>query len=210
MLATRLTDDRKARGVPLAGPMTDDEKNRNALFIYQIPLKQKKITYNENELLDNTMVGGNYGSVSAYNSLGIKKGGNFNEVKQSDYVLECDDYSQKKSKKTLKMSDTLGNTRGFEKAVLSKGRIMGKFTGTNNLKLVRDTRYPIRCVYQSYNVTDNTTITETQIKDISDNINTIYTKGFASGSLVLNTTERKTEPIFNTTSGVQNKLCSFM
>jgi len=38
-LAERLRDDRAKRGVPLDGPMTDDEKIRNALMIFQIPLK---------------------------------------------------------------------------------------------------------------------------------------------------------------------------
>jgi hypothetical protein len=100
--------------------------------------------------------------------------------------------------------------RGFEKAVLSKGRDMGKFTGTNNLTLVRDTSYPIRCVYQSYNVTDTTTITEAQIKDIVESINNVYTKGVASGSLVLSTTDRKTEPKFDTSGVGEKKLCAFM
>ncbi len=40
--AKRLADDRKERGVPADGPMTPEEKNRNSLFIYQIPLKQKQ------------------------------------------------------------------------------------------------------------------------------------------------------------------------
>jgi hypothetical protein len=40
-LAKRLTQDRKERSVALEGAMTEDEKDRNVLFVYQIPLKQK-------------------------------------------------------------------------------------------------------------------------------------------------------------------------
>jgi hypothetical protein len=38
-IAERLSDDRKKRGVSIQGSMTEDEKQRNALLIFQIPLK---------------------------------------------------------------------------------------------------------------------------------------------------------------------------
>ncbi len=44
-LAERLQDDRKARKNDTISAMTDDEKERNVLFIYQIPLKTKKPVY---------------------------------------------------------------------------------------------------------------------------------------------------------------------
>jgi hypothetical protein len=37
-VAKRLEDDRKERGVPLKGAITKEEKQRNVIFIYQIPL----------------------------------------------------------------------------------------------------------------------------------------------------------------------------
>ena len=42
-IAERLEDDRKRRGVPLKGEMTNEEKHKNAIFIYQIPLVQKYV-----------------------------------------------------------------------------------------------------------------------------------------------------------------------
>ncbi len=87
-------------------------------------------------------------------------------------------------------------SRGFESAVLSKGRSMGKHTGTNGLTLERDDRFPIRCTVQYYNVTDVAEVTEAQIKEISSTIDNTYKTALATGSLVLNTTERKTEPVF--------------
>ena len=89
---------------------------------------------------------------------------------------------------------------------------MGRFTGTNSLILFRDPRYPIRCTYQSYNVTDSSTVTEAQIKEISEAINAVYAKSDASGSLVVGgKTDRKTEsdmtkPVFSTTSFAENIL----
>lgn len=40
--AQRLADDRAARGAATTGAMTDDEKARNVIFIYQIPLKTRR------------------------------------------------------------------------------------------------------------------------------------------------------------------------
>lgn len=40
--ATRLVDDRKARGVPLEGPMTAEERERNVIYVIQVPLKIKE------------------------------------------------------------------------------------------------------------------------------------------------------------------------
>jgi hypothetical protein len=40
-VAKRLEDDRKERGVDIKGPMTQEEKNRNVIYIYQIPLEIK-------------------------------------------------------------------------------------------------------------------------------------------------------------------------
>ena len=196
MLAKRLTDDRKSRGVSLEGPMTTDEKNRNALFIYQIPLLQRNIKER------NTC----YEESSSEESVGgAGAGGAFD-----DEWDDCEDDYKYESKKSKSKKQSV--VRGFEKAVLSKGREMGRFTGTNSLILFRDPRYPIRCTYQSYNVTDSSTVTEAQIKEISEAINAVYAKSDASGSLVVGgKTDRKTEsdmtkPVFSTTSFAENIL----
>lgn len=43
-VATRLRDDREKRGVPLDGPMTQEERDRNVLLILSVPLKQKMLS----------------------------------------------------------------------------------------------------------------------------------------------------------------------
>lgn len=177
MRAERLTDDRKKRGVPLDGPMTDEEKNRNALFIYQIPLRQKPrppVHYMNSA----AAFGADTSNCCMMN--------NECDVDTSD-CLEVP-YSPPKSKRS----------RGFEKAVLSRGEYMGKFTGTNGLTLERDDRFPIRCTVQYYNVTDSTEITEAQIKEISETIANTYVTAQATGSLVFNKTDRPTESVLET------------
>ena len=161
MKAERLSDDRKKRGVPVGGPMTVEEKNRNALFIYQVPLKQKPRPQYRSLCLDGLQL----------------------ECCMSD--LSDGDLSPAAPKP---------KSRGFEKAVLSKGRSMGKHTGTNGLTLERDDRFPIRCTVQYYNVTDIPNISEEQIKELASTIDNTYKTAQATGSLVLNTTDRKTEP----------------
>jgi hypothetical protein len=167
--AARLSDDRLKRGVPLDGPMTDDEKNRNALFIYQVPLKQKfrpeRCTLND--LLCGTMEG------CAEPMAGC--------AVPMSYSAGCPPMTDSRS------------ARGFEKAVLSKGRDMGRFTGTKDLTLERDERFPIRCTVQYYNVTDVATLSEDQVKDLAQLIGKVYESAPATGSLVLSTTDRVTE-----------------
>lgn len=175
--AKRLSDDRKERGVPLDGPMTVDEKNRNALFIYQIPLKQKPkpvITYFTDKPVI-TYFAGKPVPVPA-SSAGF----------YDDYGLCLETCAPKQTVKR--------NVRGFDKAVISKGCPKGKFDGTKDLVLERDERFPIRCTIQYYNVTDEPTVSETQIKEISELISKVYDTATDTGSLVFSTSKRITEP----------------
>lgn len=172
--AQRLSDDRKKRGVPVDGPLTSEEKNRNALFIYQIPLKQKPRPQMRYACFAENMSDGLEYKCESMDTCYAPASGSF--------------------EKKCKLSRSVPE-RGFEKAVLAKGRDMGEFTGTNNLTLTRDDRFPIRCTVQYYNVTDSSEISEAQIKDISETITNTYTGALASGSLVVSTTDRKTEPL---------------
>lgn len=241
MIAKRLTDDRKERGVPLDGPMTIEEKNRNVLFIYQIPLKQKprqihtyynyQSAYVAPQLQTASAVpqqpasGYKYqktyydeydGCCAGVSCCGSMKDGGVKTMKKDKGVktMKKDKgaigSTKKSSGMTFKLeSVSMSNdnfldrstddfvtetTRGFEKAVLEKGQKVGKFEGTKGLTLERDERYPIRCTFQFYNVTDNSTINEEQIKDIAQTINNIYDKSSASGSLVMSMSDRVTEP----------------
>jgi hypothetical protein len=171
--ASRLSDDRLKRGVPLEGPMTDDEKNRNALFIYQVPLKQKHHPipkWYDTDILEGCAPLTGYFTSPAPSF-----------TSPAPNMASCPSPRSK------------GASRGFEKAVLSKGRDMGRFTGTEDLMLTRDDRFPIRCTVQYYNVTDVATLSEDQIKDLAQLIGKVYESAPATGSLVVSTNDRVTE-----------------
>lgn len=175
MKAERLSDDRKKRGVAIDCPMTVEERNRNALIIYQIPLKQKlRVNYPQ-----------------FYKQEACLSYGDGNALMVHEQCELLDDCSNYNDCSTMSYSK---KPRGFEKATISKGRDMGLYTGTKGLELERDDRFPIRCTIQYYNVTDIKNITEDQIQEIARTINNTYITAQTTGSLVLNTTTRQTEP----------------
>jgi hypothetical protein len=176
-LAKRLSQDRRERGVPEEGEMTSDELDRNALLLFQIPLKQKPPppppkyygTYYKKELgLESCMVGcgpsDGWGAPSAaLSSCNEKRGGN--PPKGLEYA-------------TLRASD----------------KIYGAFKGTRGFELTRDERFPIRVTFQMYTVTDDPVLKESQVQDLAERIGKVYASGRETGSLVTNTTARATEP----------------
>jgi hypothetical protein len=191
-LAKRLKDDRKERGVSLEGEMTHEEKERNALYIFQIPLKQKPLMHRKNtcyndenninnviyidsELIEQDCI------LENYNINNIKEACNYNNINTKYY--DSSNFN-KRSK----------NTRGFDNAILRAGESHGPYYGTNNLELIRDEKYPIRCTVQFYKVTDDEKIPQDEICKISEQINKIYNHGTNISSLVYDNTNRITEP----------------
>ena len=86
---------------------------------------------------------------------------------------------------------------GMDMGILGLGSEEDDFIGTKNLELKRDTRFPIRCTFQYYRVTDENSINEHYVKDIAEQLNQATKIALDSGSLVLSTTDRKTEPTLN-------------
>jgi hypothetical protein len=162
--AKRLSDDRLERGVKLSGPMTSDEKNKNAVFIYQIPLKQHSPRDDSFFCMADLT---------------------------EDYDSGADDCV---SMEMTSRGRGAGMARGLEKAILSKGKCVGTFYGTGRLTLERNEELPIRCTVQYYNVTDTPIITMSQMNELFDNINSVYSTASVVGSLVLSNSTRITEP----------------
>ena len=192
-IAERLSDDRKRRGVAVEGAMTNEEKQRNALLIFQIPLKVKNTHRN-------------YWNSSSFGGEGCS--GNY-------FQNECDDEEEEVGDSCWSISDNyisnynesmnlksinIINTRGFENAVIKTSDSFGKFIGTEDKTLERDDKYPIRCTVQYYKVTDTTDISESMIKEIADQVNKQYNLASQEdkGSLVMGDSNRITEPKFDT------------
>lgn len=85
-------------------------------------------------------------------------------------------------------------TKGVEMANLSIGSKVGTFSCVENRIIKRDKRYPIRCTYQYYRVTDTDDISQTVVKNIVECMDNINNIALNSGSLVLGNSDRVTEP----------------
>jgi hypothetical protein len=205
-LAKRLKQDRKERGVELEGKMTSEEEDRNAIIIYQIPLKSQQWgrsgSFGSCGGTGLSKISGTLtvsGGTAIYKNLTLCSSNDFgvsnNSVNTSFYCsnsgssvpLSVDTGRIKKKSKNI----------GIDDAMLQvSDKDQGKFEKLDASKLIRDTRFPIRVTYQFYKVTDTTVLNESDFDYISNKINNIYNKAKDKGSLVLNTTSRPTEPIF--------------
>lgn len=85
-------------------------------------------------------------------------------------------------------------SRGFEDAILSTGEGKGPYNGIEGRKLVRDERFPIRCTYQYYKVTDVPEVPYELLRVIKAQLSKLYDEAEARGSLVTTTENRETEP----------------
>lgn len=213
-LAKRLKQDRKERGVAIEGKMTSEEEDRNVIIIYQIPLKQKQVLrgFGDSWIVNGTSISGNelmgvriynddYFSGSSY----LKCGGatltlngasvrsnvtSLSSIPVNNNFINC-------SSTTFTRQDTRfkKKSKGIDDAMLQvSDKDQGKFQKLDASKLIRDTNFPIRVTYQFYKVTDTTILNESDFEFISDKINNIYNKAKTKGSLVLNTTDRPTDP----------------
>ncbi len=174
-IARRLEDDRKMRNVSTTGEMTSEEKARNVLYIYQIPLKKKVMKRD---------VGREYakfkcGSKSASSAL-------LSFACEEDGSCRFDMFE----------------TRGITNAMLDIGSFVKKFKKMPS-NLIRDERYPIRLTLQYYYITDDAKLSHELMAKISNQLDTIYNFGENKGSLVVSKDERPTSttkalPTFNT------------
>ena len=193
--AKRLSTDREEKGKAILGAMDADERERNVLMIFQIPLKVAR---------DARSASSSWGMDGAEGMCYPAS------ASCSPVYYDCCNESKQKSRKT----------KGIEDSVLSLGNSQGPYVGTKgsqgqDLKLERDTDYPIRCTLQMYQVTDSPNIPEAVFKTMSDKIASIYKNAEASGSLVFSDTSvagltRLTEPVLNTDKAKEQTQQAFL
>ena len=213
--AKRLSQDRKERNVEIVGEMTDDEMDRNILIVFQIPLKVKTSTrpnlivqgqeFTNNSL---TVTGSSSWYPFSLDVTGSVQGSSntflgYGSVQGSSNTFTGYATAQGNSNTFVGYgSDStdppaIRQCSGMEDAMLCVSDIdQGTFPTIQSQKLVRDERFPIRATFQMYKVTDDSNITEVDIKYIADKIADVYKSGNAIGSLVHETTSRMTEPTF--------------
>lgn len=165
----RLEDVRQRQGIEKVRvdsykEMKDSEKRENSILMIQIPLEHKAQT--------------------RYLAMACSA----NSCWSSDSESMCMARDRDRDREPRKKKGV-----GMDMAQIGLGSKDGKFIGTKGLKLVRDTRFPIRCTVQYYRVTDENYISEKDITDIADQL----TQSKMS-SLVLSDTKRTTEPNLKT------------
>lgn len=89
------------------------------------------------------------------------------------------------------------DVRGMDDAMLKIGNEHSEFEGIQNKKIKRDLRFPIRCTFQFYKVTDSDEIEETIFKQMKEKIDYILNGGIAKGSLVVEGETGRTTEIKN-------------
>jgi len=67
--------------------------------------------------------------------------------------------------------------RGLSQASLGLGKEQGVYQGTKGLRLTRDTSQAIRCTIQRYSVTDEATLTASDIRSMADQIHQLLDTG---------------------------------
>jgi hypothetical protein len=167
--AKRLADTRKEQGRPIDGPMDKVERSQNVLYIVQVPLEVKT----------------SYRNVGLYDS---KKKCSLNSK-----TFNCIDEAETYVNHARRFGCSANTVRGIDHAQISAGSKQGIFTGTRDLNLKRDKRYPIRVTVQLYRVTDTSDISMEIMKDIATSMSTVLDKGENLSSLVLEDTNRPTE-----------------
>ena len=71
-----------------------------------------------------------------------------------------------------------------ETAVIGHGKTEGRFKEINNLKIERDTRFPIRVTAQFYKATSNGVVTHADVAALREQIDKVYADGDHVGSLI--------------------------
>jgi hypothetical protein len=212
----RLEDSRERRKVAKTRvdsfkEMKQEEKIENTIMMIQVPLKQKPRPkmrgYGEGVLL--CCSSANEGIAFGYNAgmacqgsnsvaIGSSAGLSYDEEDEDcemdfdlfDGATDCRSTGRRKKKKV--------KGHGMDMGQIGLGDEEGDFIGTGGNKLVRDTRFPIRCTFQYYRVTDENFVSEKSIVDIAEQIAQAATIAVAQGSLVLNDKgERVTEPVLD-------------
>uniref|UniRef100_A0A6G6ACI3 Uncharacterized protein n=1 Tax=Borely moumouvirus TaxID=2712067 RepID=A0A6G6ACI3_9VIRU len=167
--AERLRDYRLAQGKSLDGSMDAEEKALNGIYIFQVPLKisnSRRQNMFESDLYPVKAL--YFGEESAMLSSTNESSGSLFSVRNTRSV----------------------SSRGMDRAILSLGNEKGPFKGIKDsngraYSLIRDSDKPIRLTVQFYMCTDTNDISDTHVKEISEQIGNIYDQGINEGSLVV-------------------------
>jgi hypothetical protein len=158
--AERKTDV-KARIEAQGGPKNEDDvsalaQGADALFIIQVPLKQKERRQSPI-------------------SLGSGAGASMESAAPAPAAAPMSPPALRKR----------GGSSDVEQAVLGHGRAEGPFEEGRALRLERDARFPVRVTVQFYKATSNGVVSSADLDSIAASIGNVYEHADYVGSLVL-------------------------
>lgn len=185
-LAERLTqfreEEAKRTGQAVrTGAMNQDERSKNVIFMFQVPLKQTKPKKHGQ--------GFGYGGSVQCMSIGQPLNAYFGddddcieegfEACSDSSGLECCAMSLSSNSRRPDQGDRHSSasrrqTRGMEDAIVSTSETHGPFAGIGGRTLIRDERFPIRCTVQYYKVTDTDEIDAETIAGVARQLDKAY------------------------------------
>jgi hypothetical protein len=187
-IAERLKEERKRLGKSLDTIMSTEEKERNIIFIYQVPLVVPRPTrgfYSNNKIM-----------LESFNCKGMDSATLGYDDDSFAYEESCSFNQYTSFPAPSGFSVMRGISKGFDNAMLKvSSNDKGPFTGTKGKTLTRDTNYPIRCTLQYYWITDDMSmLNEPLVKIMGEQLEKFYSNSENKSSLVMGKTERPTEP----------------
>ena len=203
-LAQRLVEDRRKRGVVLTGVMTQDEQERNAIFLIQVPLKQER-----RSLLQSASYGGGNKSMMYGEEECVTLGaGGYLEnqtVHVEDYAFMATTRDGSRSSSGSGMRGAA--PRGIDHAVIrASEKTYGAFPKLPAKPLIRDEDRPIRVTIQFYKGLDTDQVPAEVYDEFAQQINERYDRGIVQGSLVTaGDTGRVTETTHNVTPALPSE-----
>jgi hypothetical protein len=152
-VAERVETRRKRENRPQEGPLNQQEKEDNVLFVYQIPLLVEK---------EKPRSKGGWDNEKKSDSWGWAKSG----------LLDSDD-DDENNEMGIEESRS-PKSRGMSHAQLSVGQGHSAWDEQKQLRVRRDPAFPIRCTIQYYRVSDCADIPSPMIDEIADQIWLFY------------------------------------
>jgi hypothetical protein len=197
-LGQRLKDDRRERGVALEGDMTSEEKQNNVIVVIQIPLKKqqprrRKLGFGgfSASLFDEEDNGGDFGDL--YSSSSRCTAAPASYAPAAPLAFLCSENKKSKSSRACEAKQQQQQV-DVENVIVKLAEKEGAFESLSSKKLERDHRFPVRVTLQYYKGTSNGQVNDPVLSEIAGQMAHAKKHASAWGSLVVQTTNRPTEP----------------
>ncbi|RUS20636.1 hypothetical protein BC937DRAFT_94744 [Endogone sp. FLAS-F59071] len=191
--AQRLTDNRRERGeTDLTKPMTQEERQDNAIVVIQVPIKQRSdvnsFTFGRTSATDSANTFSFGVSSNARSSTTPLFGPSSTTASAFGFASSAPTFGSNtgSSSSSALFNSTQQRKVDVENAIIKLGADEGYFpTLSDKHTIVRDERYPVRVTLQWYKVTSTGQVNEAILSEINQQLIEAKSKGDFWGSLVV-------------------------